>query len=170
MKFQLPKNANEVTEGILMDENWYILTLVETPEELVPNRAMKDSDGADPKSGYNVVLKLKVESDNEAYNGRFLTKYLPWPTENDEGKYHALTGQSMVDWKLSGIVSWYKALNGIGSDEVVDTTEVEFLEGQQVQAFVAQEKSMGGDQLTNAISMNHAPLPAEPKGKGDKKK
>jgi hypothetical protein len=156
----LPKTLGEVQEARLLDEDWYLMRVVEEPkiEPNAHNRAQMKGEQYDPeKVGHNFILKLKIESEEPMINGRAFTKYLSLPNEHDDSRSHALTGQSMTDWKLEQIKKYAEAFSGNLLDDSTD--EIVINEGDRAYIYVstAPDNRTGDDR--NELDMNKDPKP-----------
>ena len=102
-EFTLTKSVSDVQEAPLLREDWYVMRIVEEPtmesngalKEYMKGRGLSEpktasqedvtrflamameDDKAAEKIGLNLVLKLRVQSDDPASNGRLFRKYLP---------------------------------------------------------------------------------------------
>jgi len=148
--FEMPKNIDEIQEAVLLEPEWYLVRLVQEPG-LEDNKKKKDGASPEDGAGQNIVLRFRVQDENPSLHGRQLTKWLSWPSENDEGKF-TNSGQPMVDWKMENIVLWASVLGGEAAGASA-TFEV----GSECYVPVIQEEYQGN--LSNSIDMNTAPKP-----------
>src|SRR5574343_1209370 len=81
-EFEIGKNLDEIQEkGALLEEDWYKVRLVKEPK-LEPNKVMK-ANGPKDKQRKNLVLNLRVVSDDPSINGRPFTRWLSMSNVND---------------------------------------------------------------------------------------
>ena len=163
--FKLPKNVDEVTEGVDLPEDWYECRLVKDPVVDL-NRKAKDAgltaesdasafaevDGA----GKNLVLELRVQSSVPEYHGRPLRTWLPIPMPGDDSRYTPL-GQTQEDSKMQRMMEVFEAFGSpIEDDEAtLEPGASAMFYVELVQHFADPNKKM------NQISMNHKPRKVE---------
>jgi hypothetical protein len=156
----LPKTFGEVQEASLLNEDWYLMRVVEEPkvEPNAQNRAQAKGEPHDPeKVGHNFVIKLKIEADDPMINGRPFTKYLSLPNDHDSSRFHPLTGQDMVDWKLEQIRKWGEAF--AGQPIADDSAEISVAEGDRAYIFVSTAPDFRSGEDRNELDMNKDPKP-----------
>jgi len=152
--FDLPKSIDDVQEPEPLEEDFYVCRVVEDPE-LKPSKKMQNNPDAED-ARYNLVVKLRVQSDEPKENGRPLTLYLPWPNANDKTKLTAL-GQTFEDMFVARIADTAEALMGYK----VEGTHVEVSAGQEAWFYVEKVERQDGAGFMNQLSMNMKPRKLE---------
>jgi hypothetical protein len=151
--FEFAKAIDEIQEATPMPPEWYLVRLTQEPK-LEDNAKKKAGKTPEEGAGQNIVLRFRVQDDNPEYHGRSLTKWLPWPSEADEGVFMN-NGQPKADWKMENIVQWCQALGGSP-----DGNRVEFVAGSECYVYVIQQESLDGSSIENSIDMNSPPKAA----------
>jgi hypothetical protein len=155
-EFGLPKSIDEIQEkGALLEQDWYKVRLVKEPK-LVPNK-VKKAGGPKEQSRDNLVLSLRVVSEDPSINGRPFTKYLPMPNNNDFEIMDEFIGIPKGDRMLGSALKWSTAFGNDCSDG-----KLHFESGQEAYAYIIQEydnrvESPTEDDLRNSIDMNALP-------------
>jgi hypothetical protein len=150
MAFRFPKSVNDIQQGVVLSEGPYRMRLVKEPS-IEQNRKMKNGLSPEEGAGTNLVLQLRIVSDDPNENGRKFTKYLPMPRPGiDENEFDPFTGQSLMDRKMEAIVHWVLAFDGEIQDD-----EFDLRAGGEAAVKVVIEDRDG--KKTNAISMNDIP-------------
>lgn len=157
--FNVGIGKDDIQEGILLNEDWYTMEITREPyedknshwKEAGESLPHAEAYKANERSGKNIVINLKVVSDDPEIDGRSLTKWLPLPHEFDEGKYMN-DGQPKADWKAEIIHKWVEAFGGVS-----EGAEVSLSEGQKALVYVIVGKDQSGEEDQNAISMNVNP-------------
>ena len=159
-EFEIGKDLNEIQEkGALLEPDWYKVRLVKEPK-LEPNK-VKKSNGPKEKQRDNLVLALRVVSDDPTINGRPFTKWLPMPNEFDFKEFDQFSGVPKGDRMLSTAVRWSIALGNDCSDG-----KLHFESGQECFVYIVQEydnriETPTEDDLRNSIDMNAVPRTVE---------
>jgi hypothetical protein len=150
MAFRFPKSINDIQQGVVLSESFYRMRLVKEPS-IEQNRKMKNGLSPEEGAGMNLVLQLRIVSDDPNENGREFTKYLPMPRPGiDENEFDRFTGQSLMDRKMEAIVHWVLAFDGEIHDD-----EFDLRAGSEAAVKIVIEDRDG--KKTNAISMNDIP-------------
>jgi len=150
-------SQDDVTEAILLPEDWYTVELVKDPYQM-KNKKWRDGGENLPAdevegAGYTLVLQLKVASDVAEHNGRQFTKWLSLPNPSDDGAFMN-DGQEKASWKADAVFDWYTKLGG-----TIEGSDVSVAIGAKCQVYVVQEVGFDGETIVNSISMNVAPRP-----------
>jgi hypothetical protein len=154
MAFKFIKSANDIQGAVLLEEGFYLMRIVSEPE-ILPNRKKKDGMSEEDGAGDNLVLKLRIQSDDPVENGRAFTKYLPMPKESDANDYDRFTGQPALDKKMERIVAWVEAFGG-----TVDEDEFDLASGAEAYVWVCQRAGQGeGAGLINDLDFESLPKP-----------
>lgn len=175
MKLRLPKNFDEIIDSVLLPNDWYTLRLTKPPQ-LLPNGALRDYmkqnnftakgeelyDVADIAcdyqndnnqfAGVNLVLDLRVVSDNSEHNGRAFRIYLPMPNKGDKHRITPL-GQPAEDAKLARIRSHLLAFRP-DADE-----DTELLPGDSAQFYITTRLNERMQREESTIDINVDPIP-----------
>lgn len=156
-EYEVPKGKDEIIEGVLLEEDWYVIELVK--DELRKNKIWRDAGEGLPiedveGAGYSIMLVTKVVSDDAEANGRILTKYLSRVSPWDDGKYMN-DGQPKADWKINCQFEWSDAFAGPGG-----SPKVVFRKGARCRMYIVQTEGQQGD-LENQFPMNVTPKPLE---------
>ena len=154
-QFTLPKNTSDITEPVLLPEDWHILRIVKEP-------ILKENNA---KTGHNIVLQLRVQSDDPTFNGRPFTMWLPMPKAEDATNIMQ-SGMTIEDWKIQQITKIVEAFTGTP----VEGNEFEMEVGQEAQFFIKTAPSQDGQRLVNEIDRYQDPLPVGGKKLQKKKK
>jgi len=160
--FQVGIGKEDIQEGVLLPEDWYVMRIIEEPFEdknaawkaVGKDLPYKVASEVNEKAGKNIVLRLVMESEIPEFHERRFTKWLSLPNAGDEGKYMN-DGQPKVDWKASIIYKWVEAFQGI-----VEGKEVTLAQGQKALVYVIQEidrRESSDGAIVNTISMNVHP-------------
>ena len=159
---RLPKSFDDVTEAVLLDEDWYTMRL-QKPPQVMPNGALKEwmkDNGVKAKTeeqlydaakeaasyqnengqyaGLNWVLSLKVVHHDPMINGRSFRKYLGIPNTGDAERTTPL-GQTVEDSKMESIKTHLEAFAGGKIDGSSD--QAELTPGDQAQFYVVKRFS-----------------------------
>lgn len=166
--FNVGVAKNDIQEPELLPEDWYTVELYKDPTE-EKNKAWKDAGetlgfeaalASNPKAGKNIVLRLKVISENPQHNGRQFTKWLSLPSSADEGAFMN-NGQPKADWKAEQIYKWIEAFGGS-----TEGAEASLALGAKALVYVVVGKDQTGEKDANEISMNVAPRSLSGDGSG----
>ena len=157
--FNVGIGKDDIQEGVLLPEDWYTMEITRDPYEDKNNAWKTVGEGlpieeaakTDEKVGKNIVVNLRVVSDDPEHSGRGLTKWLPLPNVLDEGKFMN-DGQPKADWKAETIHKWVEAFGGVS-----EGAEVSFAEKQKALVYVVVGKDRSGETDENSISMNVLP-------------
>jgi hypothetical protein len=155
-EFGLPKDLNDIQEkGALLEPEWYKVRLVKEPK-LQPNKVKKEG-GPKEKQRDNLILSLRVLSDDPSINGRPFIKYLPMPNENDFREMDEFVGVPKGDRMLSSALKWSTAFGNDCSDG-----KLHFNSGQECFVYITQGydnrvQSPTEDDLRNELDMNSVP-------------
>jgi len=158
--FNVGKGKDDIQEGILLPEDWYTAEISKEPyedkngawKEVGEGLSLADAFKLNERCGSNILLNLRVKTDDPETDGRSLTKWLPLPNEFDEGRFMN-DGQPRADWKAGIIHKWVEAFGGNQ-----DGAEVSFAEGQKALIYVVEEVDrLDNSKRVNAISMNVDP-------------
>lgn len=156
--FSLDKNFEDVQEAQLLPEDWYVMEILEEPQQ-APNKAMKEGGPQADKAGYNIVLRLRTVSEVPEYSGRVLTVWLSLPNDSDKGEY--IQGQSKEDWKLERIAKVAAAFKGLDNWKELEGDEISLEKGMQARFYIVQTLGLDGTTARNEVDlMNTAPQPA----------
>lgn len=157
--FKFRKNVDEVEEPELMPVDWYPVELYEDPtleanatlrdavDDLKDTKAVDAALKADEKAGFNMILRLAVESEDPRFDGRKLRLWLPYPSEYDLERYDS-RGMLVYDAKMERII---KFAEKFGSGPEGD--EVDIYAGMKGRVYIEQRRSQNREGLENAISM-----------------
>ena len=155
-EFGLPKSIDEIQEkGALLEPEWYKVRLTKEPKA-VPNK-VKKANGPKEQARDNLVLSLRVVSEDPSVNGRPFTKYLPMPNNNDFEIMDEFVGIPKGDRMLGTALKWSTAFGNDCSDG-----KLHFNAGQEAYVYIIQEydnrvESPTEDDLRNSIDMNALP-------------
>ena len=155
-EFGLPKSIDEIQEkGALLEPEWYKVRLTKEPKA-VPNK-VKKANGPKEQARDNLVLSLRVVSEDPSVNGRPFTKYLPMPNNNDFEIMDEFVGIPKGDRMLGTALKWSTAFGNDCSDG-----KLHFDAGQEAYVYIIQEydnrvESPTEDDLRNSIDMNALP-------------
>jgi hypothetical protein len=155
-EFEIGKNLDEIQEkGTLLEPEWYKVRLVKEPKS-EPNK-VKKAGGPKEKQRNNLVLTLRVVSEDPKINGRPFTKWLPLPNEFDFNEFDQFTGVPKGDRMLSTALKWSIAFGNDCSDG-----KLHFEAGQEAYVYIVQEydnrkEEPTEDDLRNSIDMNAIP-------------
>ena len=155
-EFGLPKSIDEIQEkGALLEQEWYKVRLTKEPKA-VPNK-VKKANGPKEQARDNLVLSLRVVSEDPSVNGRPFTKYLPMPNNNDFEIIDEFVGIPKGDRMLGTALKWSTAFGNDCSDG-----KLHFNAGQEAYVYIIQEydnrvESPTEDDLRNSIDMNALP-------------
>ena len=155
-EFGLPKSIDDIQErGALLEPEWYRVRLIKEPK-LVPNK-VKKAGGPKDQARDNLVLGLRVLSEDPSINGRPFTKYLPMPNDNDFEVMDEFLGIPKGDRMLGTALKWSIAFGNDCSDG-----KLHFDAGQEAYIYIIQEydnrvESPTEDDLRNSIDMNALP-------------
>ena len=182
---RLSKSFDEVTETILLEEDWYNMRLVKEPAVL-PNGALKEwmknngkGTGGDPEdivnqlytyadeaAGYqnekeqyaslNWVLFLRVIHEDPMINGRAFRVYLPIPNKAD-AKRTTQQGQLIEDFKMERIKTHLEAFAGREIDGSTDSAEL--APGDMASFYVVTRHNEYFDREENSIDIGTDPMP-----------
>ena len=165
--FGFKKAADDIEEPVLLPEDWYEAEIKDEPQ-VVPNNTLKElaGEGAseeiidkvlreNPKAGYNLKVNLNIVSDDEMFNGRFFSVYLPFPNDYDEDRYDGI-GQKVYDAKLQRIIQFAEAFGGD-----VDGENVTILPGLDGKVYIVQQMAPGRDSLSNSVDLFSGFKPVE---------
>ena len=155
--FDLPKAVNEIQGSKPLPAEWYLMTIVEEPE-IRPNKA---------GTAENLVLTLRTEHDVPEFSGRKFTKYLQWPSDEDEGEFTA-RGQKKSDAKMEQLIRWSAAFNGVNPDGPAEkvsermaaagmASAVVFDVGARANVWVAQTLNEETQEIENEIPFFSVP-------------
>lgn len=157
---QLPKAVGDIQEARLLDEDYYTMRIVEEPE-VKPNANLRNKEEGknydEEKCGYNLVLKLRIEHEDPMINGRFFTKWLSLPGDNDAGKIIPSTGQSVLDSKLENLKKYAEAFSGQVVAEDADSLSFEV--GQRAALFVSTGANFQTGEPESQLDFNKEPRP-----------
>ena len=123
----------------------------------MPNKVKKSGGAAKDGARDNLVLSLRVVSEDPSVNGRPFTKYLPLPNSNDFEIMDEFIGIPKGDRMLGTALKWSVAFGNDCSDG-----KLHFDSGQEAFVYVIQEydnrvESPTEDDLRNSIDMNALP-------------
>ena len=158
--FNVGIGKDDIQEGVVLPEDWYTAEISKEPyedknaawKEAGEGLSLEDAFKANEKCGSNIVVNLRIKTDDPETDGRSLTKWLPQPNEFDVGRYMT-DGQAREHWKAEVIHKWVEAFGG---DQ--DGAEVSFSKGQKALVYVVEEPDRNDeDKQVNAISMNVDP-------------
>uniref|UniRef100_A0A6M3JM72 Uncharacterized protein n=1 Tax=viral metagenome TaxID=1070528 RepID=A0A6M3JM72_9ZZZZ len=160
--FGFNKGVDDIEEPILLPEEWYDMEICDEPR-LSPNKALFDLVGqdatleetetalvADPKAGINLVLNMEVDSSDDAFNGRKMKVWLPYPSPIDAERFDH-RGQKLYDAKMQRCVELTEAFGGDVSENENGETEITLTKGLRGQCYVIQQRSQSGEELVNSI-------------------
>ncbi len=157
MDFKLPKNIDDISDGELLPEDYYVMRIMKEPvvaENAKAREGLSEEDGA----GKNVVLSLRVQSDKPEFNGRGFTKYLGIPNKADKNRFNSFTGQSYEDMKMQSLANWSSAFSGAEASG----KGVSFEAGQEAWVYVAIGKDFrDADKDANVLDFNAQPKPLQ---------
>jgi hypothetical protein len=162
--FVMPKSVDDVQEGELLPEDWYVCRISKEPT-LEKNKALValekgEIQPGDPKAekvGHNIVIQVRTVSDIPEHNGRMFTIWLPTPSDGDDNRYDG-RGQTYLDSKLARIGEFASAFAGGAS---VEGSDVDFYEGQMAQLYVIQQLDQSGIKMTNSVNSFAGARPVE---------
>lgn len=149
LELKLPVDIDQILDGVTLEEAWYRMKI--TSIEKAPNRKSKDGLSMEEGAGENVVVELRLKSDNPEIDGRAFTKWLPWPNEYDETARMPRTGQLKRDWKMENLAAWDSAFNGRKAEGKNFCLKV------NTEAYVMLSKQKVDGKEINTISMNAYP-------------
>lgn len=149
MAFKFPKSVSEISSGSVLVPGYYRARLVKEPV-IQDNRKKKDGLSEAEGAGQNLILKLRLISDDPTENGRAFTKYLPMPRDCDADEVDAFTGQPIIDRKMEAIVQWVEAFGG-----TIDEDEFDLTAGGEAAIPIVIEQRDGQD--TNSVDFNAPP-------------
>jgi hypothetical protein len=157
MAFKFPKSIDQIEESTLLEPGFYKMRLVKEPV-IADNKKKKDGLSPADGAGENLVLKLRIISEDPTENGRAFTKWLPMPIEGiDEEATDAFTGQRNIDKKMEAIVNWVLAFGG-----TVEEDEFDLRAGSEAYVMVSQEEDFREPgKMVNSLDMNALPKPVE---------
>ena len=176
---RMPKSFEDVTEAILLDEDWYEMRLIK--KALLPNGALKkyiadegikaktpdelysvaaaakdftaESYGKVQVAGLNYMLSVKTVSQDKMVNGRAFRIYLPVPNVGDDKKVTPL-GQTVEDSKMEKIG---KHLIAFG--QLAEGDQADFTPGDSAMFYVVQRFSDFSGKDENTIDIGNEPQP-----------
>lgn len=155
-EFELGKAIDDIQEkGALLEAEWYKVRLTKEPKR-EPNK-VKKANGPKEKSRDNLILRLRVVSEDPTINGRPFTKYLPMPNNFDFEAIDEIFGVPKGDRMLSTALKWSVAFGNDCSDG-----KLHFDAGQEAYIYITQGydnrvESPTEDDLRNEIDMNAIP-------------
>lgn len=150
------KNINDIESPPPLPEDWYTVEVREAPK-VAPNRK-KQENPDDEKAGDNWVVPLSVISDEEEYNGRWLTLFFPLPKPGDDSR-RTPTGQTIEDACIERIGAFVEAFGGSIDDDTARLTA-----GARGQIYVEQQLVNG--ELRNSPNIFRGFKPAGADGIG----
>lgn len=168
--FNVGIGKDDIQEGVLLAEDWYTAEISREPyedknshwKEAGQGLSLEDAFKANEKCGSNIVVNLRIRTDDPETDGRSLTKWLPLPNEFDESRYMN-DGQPRADWKAEIIHKWVEAFGGSQ-----DGGEVSLGKDQKALVYVVEEDDRNDEtKKVNAISMNVDPRPIGTDGLAD---
>lgn len=152
----MPKSLDEVQDAEALLEDWYLMRISGEPQVL-PNKKKK-ADPTQEGAGDNLVINMRVQSDNPEANGRTFTVWVMIPTEEDNSRMTG-QGQSFTDWKMGKFQAIAEAFNGGPLEGGADSFD--FQAGMEAHFWVNRVPKAGGGYENPLLDIDaKPPLPA----------
>lgn len=149
MIITLPKNLEDVVEPEALPEDFYKLRIVEEP--ITDSNKKKKEGGPDaPGAGDNLILSLRVQSDQPEYNGRPFKKWLGLPSEADKNDVMQ-NGMTREDSKLKMLGRVQTAFAGVEPEG----NEINLQAGQEAWCYITQSLDAEGVRFVNDLDFMH---------------
>lgn len=142
---RLPKDIADIQEPEVLPEDYYKLRLIEEPE-IAPNKKKAAGGENAPGAGDNLVMSMRVVSDNPEHNGRPFRKWIGLPTETDKTDVMR-SGMTREDSKLKMLARIQHGFSGIQpeGDEIVIQS------GQEAWCYITQTLNQAGTGFENDL-------------------
>lgn len=163
---ELPKQMTDIERPLPLEEDWYLMKVVKQPV-VQPNKKKRDGLAYDEGAGQNLVLRLRVVSDDKTINGRAFTKWVPWPVngdgdplgpddgDGDADHYDEYSGMLIVDRKMQDLGRIAAALKGVDEGEA---SPLDIAVGDQAYFYVVQQPSFRNpEEMEATIDINQFP-------------
>ena len=160
--FDFEKKVGDIEKAELLPDDWYVVRLVKEPKVL-PNSKKKNGQTEEDGAGDNLVLALRVQSDNPKWHGRPFTKWLGVPNATDEKTMNEFSGMKKADEKLERIALWAAAFAGKDIKALAKSSKLSFSAGDECLVYINQEidsrEGHEDDDPRNGIDFNSVPRP-----------
>lgn len=141
------KSVDDIEQPKAAPEDWYFFEITEMPEVL-PNAKKQSGMTYAEGGGDNLVIKVRLVTDQAEFNGRPFRVFLPFPQEEDKEAYTPI-GKLKYDEKMERIAAFAEAC----STGTVDGNEITILPGGKVKMYLLRQLDREGKNFTNNIDV-----------------
>ena len=141
----LPKNMEDIVEPEALSEDYYKMRIVEEPV-IEANKKKKVGGDSAPGAGDNLILSLRVISDDPEQQGRTFKKWMGLVTPADKDNYTSL-GQSMEDFKISMLGKVQTGFSGVPAEG----NEIDLQAGMEAWVYVTRGLDDAGQRFVNDL-------------------
>lgn len=150
----LPKNIEDIETPEALPEDFYKLRIIEEP--IVDSNKKKKDGGPDaPGAGDNLILSLRVQSDDPEHNGRPFRKWLGLPNENDKTDIMN-SGQTREDAKIAMLAKVEEGFTG----RAPEGNEINLQAGMEAWCYVSRGLDKSGTKFVNDLDFMQDIKPA----------
>jgi len=141
----LPKNIEDIQEPEALPEDYYRMRIVEEP--LVDsNKKKKEGGSSAPGAGDNLILSLRVISEDPEYNGRPFKKWLGLPSEADRTDIMQ-SGQTREDQKIAMLARVEEGFSGSRPEG----NEINLRAGMEAWCYITHGLDQSGTRFVNDL-------------------
>ena len=154
MIIDLPKNIEDIVEPEALEEDYYLLRIVEEPT-IEANKKLKEGGEEAPGAGYNLILSMRVQSDDPLVHGRQFKKWLGMPSEADKTDILP-SGMTREDSKISMLSRISSAFSG----EQQTGQSITLSAGMEAWCYVSKVLDQTGQRFVNELDFMQPLKPA----------
>lgn len=142
---RLPKNIEDIQEPEVLPEDYYKLRLIEEPE-VAPNKKKQEGGETAPGAGNNLIMSMRVVSDNPEQNGRPFKKWIGLPTTADKTDVMK-SGMTREDSKLKMLGRIQAGFTGVAPEG----DEINLQAGMEAWCYITQGLNQAGTGFENDL-------------------
>ena len=143
--FNFAKDVDDIEQPVPIEEDWYVASIVKAPE-IKPNKKKQEGKSYEGGAGDNMVISLRLLSEDDYANGRAFTLWLPFPSEEDMENYDG-RGMLKYDAKMERLIEFATAAKGC----TADGDSITILPNGRIGIYVSQGLDQQGNDIVNSI-------------------